>query len=108
MEEKDPYLSLIEDALGRLTLKYKSEFKYELNKTKLGHSFTIFEGNSPIHHKEFPEIENFSKLHYQIIRDFITSGIERILMQRENEKRLFPKSHASVSENKIHTTKSNW
>jgi hypothetical protein len=111
METKDPFISLIEDALGRLTLKYKTEFKYEIQKTKLGISFTIFQDKEPILFKELPESNDpngLSNLHYQILRDFIIGGIERIIMQKENEKKLFPKSHAKVSDNTIHLTNARW
>jgi len=111
MEAKDPYLLLIEDALGRLTLKYKSEFRYEIHKTNLGYTFTIYQNQIPIFFKELPIVEGenqISVLHYQVIRDFMTGGLERILMQKENEKRLFPKPHTEVKDNPIHATKSKW
>lgn len=112
METKDPYLLLIENALGRLTLKYKTEFRYEIHKINMGFTFTIYQGENLILFKEVPVIETEgqpSNLYFQIVRDFFTSGIERILMQRKNEKKLFPKSHASLKDDgTIHSTKGNW
>lgn len=111
MEKKDPYLLLIEDALGRLTLKYKTEFSYEIQKTKLGTSFTIFNEKEILLTRELPETtdpDGLMNLHAHILRDFFIGGIERILMQKENEKRLFPKSHAKIEDNTIQTTQAQW
>jgi hypothetical protein len=112
METKDPYLLLIEKSLGRLTLKYKSEFRYEVHKLNIGFSFTIYQGESPIFFKEVPVLETteqINNLYYQVLIDFFSGGIERILMQKENEKRLFRKTHAGIKEDgNIHTTKGHW
>jgi hypothetical protein len=50
-----------------------------------------------------------NSLYYQVVIDFFSGGIERILMQRENEKRLFRKTHADIKEEgNIQTTKGHW
>jgi hypothetical protein len=112
MDTKDPYLLLIENSLKRLTLKYKSEFRYEVHKVNLGFTFTIYQSNTPIFFKEVPVLETeqvINSLYYQVVIDFFSGGIERILMQRENEKRLFRKTHADIKEEgNIQTTKGHW
>ena len=112
MDTKDPYLILIENSLGRLSLKYKTEFRYEIHKINVGFTFTIYQDKSPILFKEVPILEieeQISNLYYQVLRDFFMGGIERILMHRENEKKLFPKSHAVITEDgSIKTTKAHW
>jgi hypothetical protein len=108
MENGEPFLLLIEDALGALTFKYKVEFKYEIRKTLLGYSFTIFQEDIPLVHREILKSENISTLQYQILRDFMTSGIERILIQKDNERSIIPKPHLKLKENGIHVTKSKW
>ncbi|MFK5281846.1 hypothetical protein ACI3PL_20045, partial [Lacticaseibacillus paracasei] len=69
---------------------------------------TIYQEISPILFKELPDSEDLSELYYIIVLDFMSGGLERILMQRENDKKLFPKTHKELSDGKIHTTKSKW
>lgn len=106
-----PYLLLIENCLGKLSLKYGTQFNYQIERESIAYKFTIFQDNSPIYYKEVPVIDDnemIDYVHYIIARDFFIGSIERIFMQRENEKKILPKDHAKIKENTVNITKGNW
>jgi hypothetical protein len=113
MEQKNPYLLLIENCLGKLSLKYNTPFKYEISKKEQEntHTFTIFQGDDPIYSKSVHYLENIDSInyvHYMIVRDFFVGGIERIFMQRENAKKLLPKDHSKMTDDQLKITTGNW
>lgn len=114
MEERNLYILLIEHALAGLTSKYKTVFKYEIQKVTMGYSFTIFQKETPVYHKEIlasiniPEFTILTHLHYQVVRDLIDGGIERSIMQKENELKLFPKRHTNDNNSTYSTTMARW
>jgi len=112
MDKKDPYILLMDNALGRLSLKYGTPFKYEIKKDGFSYNFTIFQGEEPIYSKDVlaiddPSISDFT--HYEVLKDFFVGGIERIFMQRENAKKIFPKEHAKIKDDpSVKITKGKW
>lgn len=111
MEKKNPYLLLIENCLGKLSLKYGTPFKYEITKKGISYSFTIYQADDPIFTKDVAVIENpefIDYVHYEIVRDFFIGSIERIFMQIENAKKIFPKDHSKMKDKDFNITKGNW
>lgn len=107
----NPYLLLIDNCLGKLSLKYGTPFKYQIERQGIAYRFTIFQDDNPIYYKEVPVIDDNEMtdyVHYIIARDFFIGSIERIFMQRENEKKIFPRDHAKIKEDTLNVTKGNW
>jgi len=112
MENKNPYHSLIDNCLGILSLKYNTSFKYEIEKKNEDFFFTIFNKDEAIYTKKIPLSEASTEyvdfIHYQIVRDLFKDSIQRLLMERENAKKLFPKKHSKIETENIKLTKGNW
>jgi len=111
MDKKDPYILLVDNVLGRLSLKYNTAFKYEVKKIGFSYNITIFQDNDPIYSKDVIAVDDPSQpdfVHYEVLKDFLVGGIERIFMQRENAKKIFPKDHAKISDPAVNVTKGKW
>lgn len=107
----NPYLLLIDNCLEKLSQQYGTTFKYQIERQGIAYRFTIFQEDEPIFYKEVPvfdDTEMIDYVHYIIARDFFIGSIERIFMQRENEKKMFPKSHARIKENTPKIIKGTW
>ena len=107
----NPYLLLIDNCLEKLSLKYGTPFKYQIERQGITYKFTIFQNNDPIYYKEVPVFDDTDMVdyvHYTIARDFFIGSIERIFMQRENEKKMFPKDHAKLKEENLKIIKGTW
>lgn len=108
---RNPYLLLLDKCLRELSLKYDTPFKYQIERQGTIYRFTIFQYNDPIFYKEIPvydDTEMIDYVHYEIVCDFFIGGIERIFMQRENEKKIFPKEHAKIKEKYPKIIKGTW
>jgi hypothetical protein len=107
----NPYLLLIDNCLEKLGQNYGTSFKYQIERHGIAYKFTIFQDNDPIFYKEVPvfdDTEMIDYVHYSIARDFFIGSIERIFMQRENEKKIFPRDHAKIKEENPKIIKGIW
>lgn len=107
---ENPYLLLIDSCLEKLSIKYNTPFKYELVKKGASYYvFSIFQKDDPIYTKEILTVSVIDDFIYnEILTEFFIGGIERIFMQRENAKKLFPKDHAKLKEKDLTLIKGNW
>lgn len=112
MENKNPYHSLIDNCLGLLSLKFNTSFKYEIEKNGEDFFFTIYKKDEAIYTKKIPLSEANNEyvdfIHYQIVRDLFNNSIQRMLMEKENSKKLFPKKHSKIETENINLTKGSW
>lgn len=108
---KNPYLFLIDKCLEKLSHKYGTPFKYEIERQGFIYKFSLYQDSDPIFSKEIPVLEETDMIdyvHYEVARDFFIGSIERIFMQRENAKKIFPQDHAKLKEEQLKIIKGNW
>src|SRR5687767_764338 len=107
----NPYLLLVNDCLEKLSKKYDTPFSYQIERQGIAYKFTLFQNSNPVYYKEVPvfdDTEMVDYVHYMIARDFFIGSIERIFMQRENEKKIFPRDHAKIKEDNPKIIKGTW
>lgn len=81
---KNPYLFLIDKCLEKLTHKYNTSFKSEIEREGLEYKFTIYQNNNLIFSKNISvsdDTDMIDYVQYEILNDFFINAIDSILIQ---------------------------
>lgn len=110
MNEKDPYLNLIEISISKYNKKYEKKLRYEIIQFPYNYQFIIYDDITPILYKSihYECDTKMSEVYSEIITDLFVGIIERIYMQFHNQKRILPKKHGEIDGEIINITKGKW